>query len=59
MSAVLYDAKTTLWVEIFGAVTFTANLYAIGIIAYKAWYVSFFDTALSLILAFSGSMNEP
>ncbi|KAF7790562.1 hypothetical protein EIP86_001518, partial [Pleurotus ostreatoroseus] len=37
MSAVLYDAKTTLWVEIFGAVTFTANLYAIGIIAYKAW----------------------
>ncbi|KAF7791658.1 hypothetical protein EIP86_002680 [Pleurotus ostreatoroseus] len=37
ISSVLYDPNTTMWVEIFGAVTFSANLYAIGIIAFKAW----------------------
>lgn len=33
----LYDDNVTLWVVIFGSVTFTANFYAICIMGYKAW----------------------
>ena len=48
MSAVLYDNSTTQWVEIFGAVTFAANMYAIGIIAFKAWYVKHTNGVVTL-----------
>ncbi|KDR82725.1 hypothetical protein GALMADRAFT_238230 [Galerina marginata CBS 339.88] len=37
ISRTLYNNNVTLWVEVFGAVTFSANFYAICIIGYKAW----------------------
>jgi len=37
ISANLYNNTVTLWLEVFGAVTFASNFYAICVMGYKAW----------------------
>ena len=37
---VLFGEDVTVWFVGFGVLTCVANLYSVGAIAYKAWYVS-------------------